>query len=99
MHWSRLPSQPCRVPNRLLVSLASGSRGCLALRFSPDGLFLAAATQETPDTFPLLIYQVRLRASSHALRSALTRSSSSCGLRTTLFFDRAAFWAEWRTVE
>ena len=67
VHWSRLPSQPCRVPNRLLVSLASGSRGCLALRFSPDGLFLVAATQETPDTFPLLIYQVR-----HALSLSLS---------------------------
>ncbi|XP_076835204.1 jouberin-like [Brachyhypopomus gauderio] len=55
--WTRVPGQACRVPNKLLRSLRGGHMGCFTLRFSHDGLVLAAACADR-DAFPLVVYEI-----------------------------------------
>lgn len=35
--WSRLPGQPCKVPNKLWLTLPCGRGGCFRLKFSANG--------------------------------------------------------------
>eukprot|EP00727_Mastigamoeba_balamuthi_P006253 m51a1_g2247 putative jouberin isoform x1 (871) ;mRNA; f:290161-293683 len=50
--WTRAPGEPCRVPNILSTRLEASAGGSLALSFSPDGLWLAAACADAL-MFPL----------------------------------------------
>ena len=55
--WSRLPGQMCKLPNSPLLSLPAGKLGCLVIRFSPDGRYLACACHDK-DSYPIIIYEV-----------------------------------------
>ena len=37
--WSRLPGQPCGIPDKLTTTLSTGTGGCSALSFSPSGRY------------------------------------------------------------
>ncbi|CAG0881695.1 unnamed protein product [Darwinula stevensoni] len=55
--WSRLPGQSCRIPNSQCLSLSAGKKGCTALAFSHNGLYMAAACHDE-DSFPVKIFKI-----------------------------------------
>jgi len=67
----RRPTEPCRVPTSFMRALPSGRSGCLCLRFSEDGAFLAAACADLPERqFPVRVYdpdsgELRAEADGH----------------------------------
>ncbi|XP_067005671.2 jouberin [Anabrus simplex] len=55
--WSRLPAQSCKIPNQLLLSLRTPSRGCMGVRFSHSGYLLACSMVKKQD-YPIVIYTI-----------------------------------------
>uniref|UniRef100_A0A914WJQ6 SH3 domain-containing protein n=1 Tax=Plectus sambesii TaxID=2011161 RepID=A0A914WJQ6_9BILA len=55
--WSRLPGQPCKVPNKLRKTVTTGKLGAITLRFSSDGCLLACASKESNTKFPIHILE------------------------------------------
>lgn len=57
--WSRISTQSCKLPNKVLYKLKTGDKGCIKLKFSNNGLFLAyGSASET--NFLIFILNVRL---------------------------------------
>lgn len=44
IEWSRIPGQSCRLPNTRIATLYPDPKGCLAVSFSHNGIFLACGT-------------------------------------------------------
>ncbi|KAL2098895.1 hypothetical protein ACEWY4_005375 [Coilia grayii] len=57
IRWNRLPGQVCRIPNKPMLAFRGGQMGCFTLRFSHDGLMLAAACADK-DAFPVIVYEI-----------------------------------------
>ncbi|PAA86669.1 hypothetical protein BOX15_Mlig003330g2, partial [Macrostomum lignano] len=55
-YFQRVPGQLCKIPNKAARTLPTGTHGCSALRFSPDGRWLAAACRNPPVDYPLVLY-------------------------------------------
>lgn len=56
--WSRPNYQICRLPNKCVAELASYEEGCLLLKFSKNGLYLACALH-IEDIYWIIVYSVR----------------------------------------
>ncbi|KAA0156733.1 hypothetical protein FNF29_00844 [Cafeteria roenbergensis] len=53
----RRPTDPCRVPTAFMRTVPSGRTGCMCLRFTEDGAFLAAACADLAErSFPVRIF-------------------------------------------
>lgn len=57
--WSRISTQSCKIPNKVFCRLKTGSKGCLKLNFSNNGLFLAYSSDNEQNSH-IIIYDVRL---------------------------------------
>ncbi|XP_071954394.1 jouberin-like isoform X2 [Antedon mediterranea] len=56
-NWSRLPGQMCRIPNKLMLSLAGGKKGCFVIKFSHDGRGIVCCCKDKSG-YPLLVYDI-----------------------------------------
>ncbi|XP_046857215.1 jouberin-like [Xenia sp. Carnegie-2017] len=54
--WSKLPGQPNHLPNRLMLTMNVGNRGCFVVRFSRDGRKLACGCAGK-DGFAVCVYE------------------------------------------
>lgn len=53
--WTRLPSQPCRIPNVNHLSFKPAVKGCFVARFSQNGKYLACGCQNEFN-YPIKVY-------------------------------------------
>ncbi|TMW66313.1 hypothetical protein Poli38472_004078 [Pythium oligandrum] len=61
MLYRRNGLEPCLIPQRVLYRLHTGRKGCSAVAFSPDGLFISAAVHHittTSDEWVVNIYEI-----------------------------------------
>ncbi|EDV23137.1 uncharacterized protein TRIADDRAFT_58114 [Trichoplax adhaerens] len=58
IQWSKLPSQDCRIPNKLLHNFSTGMRGCLVVKFSHNGRKIAAGCVDK-QSYPILVYDLK----------------------------------------
>lgn len=42
--WSRLNTETCKIPNKIVTKLKTGNRGCTKTKFSNNGLYLACVS-------------------------------------------------------
>ncbi|XP_071808073.1 jouberin-like isoform X3 [Asterias amurensis] len=56
-NWSRLQGQMCRIPNKLSLTLAGDKKGCLVIKFSPSGRFLACGCKDR-EGYPIIVYEI-----------------------------------------
>ncbi|XP_033123597.1 jouberin-like [Anneissia japonica] len=56
-NWTRLPGQMCRIPNKLMLSLAGGKKGCFVIKFSHDGRGIVCCCKDKSG-YPLVVYDI-----------------------------------------
>lgn len=57
--WSKVSYQSCKLPNKYMAELSSYEEGCLVLKFSNNGLYLASSVLAA-NIYTLVIFSVRL---------------------------------------